>query len=336
MQNYLELASKILEQGYDKHDRTGTGTLSLFGETMEFDLTAGKLPIVTTKKVNYKAIFNELKWFLSGSTDVSDLVDMGTNIWLPDSYRWYKKKCEERGIPALESQAYTNKVLDIAEGRAEANELFCDLGPIYGAQWRNFNGEDQIKNLIDGINKDPHGRRHLVTAWNPADLGDMALPPCHMFFQVNLVEIPYEERIQILQGRYDNGNSVGGMPRDFAEGVVESEVPKYYLDLMMYQRSCDFFLGVPFNITSYALLAHMIGACTKSYPRNFKWVGGDVHIYKNHIDQMKLQLGRQPYESPTILVNQNKKYPWEFGHRDISMGTFQTHPFIKGSLSVGV
>lgn len=264
MKQYLDLLKTILDKGIQKHDRTGTGTISYFGYQMRFNLQDG-FPLVTTKKVHLKSIIYELLWFLNGDTNVKYLQDHGVRIW----NEW-----------------------------ADANG---DLGPVYGYQWRHWRTPDgreidQIANLIEGLKKNPDSRRHIVSAWNPADVDNMALPPCHTMFQFYVVD-----------GR---------------------------LSCQLYQRSGDTFLGIPFNIASYALLTMMVAQVCGYKPGDFVHTIGDAHIYLNHIEQVKLQLSRNPYPLPTMKINPEVKDIFSFKYEDFTLENYQCHPTIKGEISV--
>jgi thymidylate synthase len=264
MKQYLDLLQTILDKGTQKHDRTGTGTVSYFGYQMRFDLSKG-FPLVTTKKVHLKSIIYELLWFLSGDTNVKYLQQNGVRIW----NEW----ADENG----------------------------DLGPVYGYQWRHWKTPqgrevDQIKNLIEGLKKNPDSRRHIVSAWNPADVDDMALPPCHTMFQFYVA----------------NGK----------------------LSCQLYQRSGDCFLGVPFNIASYALLTMMTAQVCGFEPGEFVHTLGDAHIYLNHLEQVKLQLSREPFPLPQMVINPNVKDIFSFKYEDFEIKNYQCHPAIKGEISV--
>ena len=264
MKQYLDLLKTILEKGTKKQDRTGTGTISYFGYQMRFPLSEG-FPLVTTKKVHLKSIIYELLWFLNGDTNVKYLQDNGVRIW----NEW----ADENG----------------------------DLGPVYGYQWRHWRTPqgtdvDQIKNLIEGLKNNPDSRRHIVSAWNPADVDDMALPPCHTMFQF-----------------YVNDNR---------------------LSCQLYQRSGDSFLGVPFNIASYALLTMMVAQVCGFELGDFVHTIGDAHIYLNHLEQVNLQLSREPYPLPTMKLNPEVKDIFAFKYEDFSLENYQCHPTIKGAISV--
>ena len=264
MKQYLDLLDYVLKKGTKKEDRTGTGTLNIFGYQMRFDLSKG-FPLLTTKKLHLKSIIYELLWFLKGDTNIKYLNDRGVTIW----DEW----ADEKG----------------------------DLGRIYGCQWRSwpsYNGKhiDQIAELIDSINNKPDSRRHIISAWNVADLENMALPPCHILFQFY--------------------------------------VEKGTLSCQLYQRSADIFLGVPFNIASYSLLLVMIAQVTRLTPKEFIHTLGDAHIYSNHIDQVKLQLTRKPRKLPAIKVNPEIRNIFNFKYDDFSLENYNPHPHIKGEISV--
>lgn len=264
MKQYHELLRHILATGVTKTDRTGTGTLSVFGYQMRFDLQEG-FPMVTTKKLHLRSIIYELLWFLKGDTNIKYLKDNGVSIW----DEW-----------------------------ADANG---NLGPVYGYQWRSWpgrNGEtiDQISKVIDQIKNKPDSRRHMVTAWNPADVDQMALPPCHAMFQ-----------FYVADGK---------------------------LSCQLYQRSCDTFLGLPFNIASYALLTHMVAQQCDLAVGDFVWTGGDVHIYANHLDQVNTQLSRDPYPLPTLNIKRRPSTLFDYQFDDFEILNYQAHPSIKAPIAV--
>ena len=264
MKQYLDLMQKVLDEGQEKSDRTGTGTLSIFGHQMKFDLSKG-FPLVTTKKVHLKSIIHELIWFLQGSTNISYLKENGVSIW----DEW----ADENG----------------------------DLGPVYGAQWRSWpdgnNGTiDQIENLINGIKNNPDSRRHIVSAWNPALVDEMALPPCHSLFQFYVA----------------NGE----------------------LSCQLYQRSADIFLGVPFNIASYALLTHMIAQVCNLKAGKFVHTLGDAHLYVNHLEQAKLQLSREVMGLPELKLSSNVNNIFDFKFEDIEIINYESHPAISAPIAV--
>lgn len=264
MKTYLDLLRHVLDHGTRKEDRTGTGTLSVFGWQMRFDLSAG-FPLLTTKKLHTRSIIHELLWFLQGDTNIRYLRDNGVTIW----DEW----ADENG----------------------------DLGPVYGAQWRGWptrdgGSIDQISRVIDDIRRSPDSRRLIVSAWNVGELPGMALPPCHALFQ-----------FYVADGR---------------------------LSCQLYQRSADIFLGVPFNIASYALLTHMVAQQTDLEPGEFIWTGGDCHLYLNHLEQARLQLGRQPRALPQLKLARKPDSIFDYRAEDFSIEAYDPHPGIKAPIAV--
>jgi thymidylate synthase len=264
MKQYLDLLDHVMKNGVSKEDRTGTGTISVFGHQMRFDLQQG-FPLLTTKKLHLKSIIFELLWFLRGETNIRFMTDNGVTIW------------NEWASPDGE------------------------LGPVYGYQWRSWpksdgTSVDQITKVIGSIKDNPDSRRHIVSAWNVGQLDEMALPPCHLLFQ-----------FYVANGR---------------------------LSCQLYQRSCDIFLGVPFNIASYALLTMMMARATGLQPGDFVHTLGDAHIYLNHVEQVKLQLAREPFPLPKMNINPEKKDILSFEYEDFKLENYQAHPHIKGDIAV--
>jgi len=264
MQQYLAMMRHVRDNGARKEDRTGTGTLSVFGHQMRFDLSAG-FPLVTTKKLHLRSILHELLWFLSGDSNIRYLQENGVSIWND----W----ADEKG----------------------------DLGPVYGVQWRNWpaaSGEsiDQITDVVERIQNEPDSRRLLVCAWNVAEVPNMALPPCHCLFQ-----------FYVADGK---------------------------LSCQLYQRSCDIFLGVPFNIASYALLTHMIAQQTNLQVGEFIWTGGDCHLYRNHLDQVEEQLDREPLPLPTLAIKRRPESIFDYSFDDFEILNYESHPHIRAAIAV--
>ena len=290
MKQYHELLQHILKNGTDRSDRTSTGTISTFGYQMRFDLSEG-FPLLTTKKVHFKSIVHELLWFITGSTNIRPLVLNDVRIWNEWPYEKFKKSSE-----------YNNETLQEFVERIKNDEVFAqkygDLGPVYGKQWRNFNGVDQLSILIDGIKKNPFSRRHILNAWNPAELENMALPPCHMMMQF----------------------------------YVSSDNKK--LSCQLYQRSADVFLGVPFNIASYALLTHLIAQVCGLEVGEFVHSFGDVHIYKDHLEQVNTQLQRDFRSLPKLELNPEITRIEDFKYEDITLVGYNPHPLISAKVSV--
>ncbi len=264
MRQYLDLMRRVLDTGVEKTDRTGTGTLSVFGHQMRFDLADG-FPLVTTKKIHLRSVIHELLWFIAGDTNIDYLKQNGVSIW----DEW----ADEKG----------------------------DLGPVYGAQWRSWRTPDggtidQLRQVVEQIRSKPDSRRLMVTAWNPADVDQMALPPCHCLFQ-----------FYVADGK---------------------------LSCQLYQRSADIFLGVPFNIASYALLTMMVAQVSGLKPGDFVHTFGDAHLYLNHIEQARLQLAREPRPLPRLVLNPEVRSLFDFVYEDVSVIGYDPHPHIKAAVSV--
>ncbi|WP_372774850.1 thymidylate synthase [Mangrovibacterium sp.] len=264
MKQYLDLLDHVLKNGTEKKDRTGTGTISIFGHQMRFNLAEG-FPVLTTKKLHLKSIIHELLWFLAGDTNIKYLTDNGVRIW----NEW----ADENG----------------------------NLGHVYGYQWRSWptpEGDhiDQITEVVNSLKNNPNSRRHIVSAWNVGEVDQMALPPCHLLFQ-----------FYVADGK---------------------------LSCQLYQRSCDVFLGVPFNIASYALLTLMMAQVCGLEPGDFVWTGGDVHIYLNHLEQVKLQLTREPKALPQMKINPEIKSIFDFKFEDFELINYDAHPHIPGKVSI--
>lgn len=298
MKQYLDLLQKIMDEGVDKGDRTGVGTRSVFGAQARFDLADG-FPLLTTKKMFLKAIIHELIWFVRGDTNLKYLVDNGVRIW----NEWPFQKYLEANDLAAKYPKYTpewEEQMQIYVEKVKTDQQFAkewgDLGPIYGKQWRDFGGIDQLKDVIERIKTNPNDRRMIVSAWNPPEIPKMALPPCHCFFQ-----------FYVADGK---------------------------LSLQMYQRSCDTFLGVPFNIASYSLLLMMVAQVTGLKPGTFVHVYGDLHIYQNHFEQVKEQLSREPKKLPTMKINPNVKNIEDFKFEDFTLENYDPHPAIKAPIAV--
>ena len=292
MRQYHELMDRVLREGIDKSDRTGTGTRSVFGHQMRFDLAEG-FPMITTKKLHLKSIPHELIWFISGDTNIRYLCQNGVRIWDDWPFATYSKSAEYDGIDMKEFAARIAADADFAA-------KWGDLGPVYGYQWRFWPGPngpvDQLRDVLEGIRRNPDGRRHIVSAWNPGYIDQMALPPCHAFFQ-----------FYVSDGR---------------------------LSCQLYQRSADIFLGVPFNIASYALLIHMMAQDLGLQVGDFVHSLGDAHIYSNHTDQVRLQLSRDLRPLPTLSLNPSVKSLFDFRYEDVELVGYDPHPHIPAPVAV--
>ena len=292
MRQYHELMERVLREGSDKSDRTGTGTRSVFGHQMRFDLAEG-FPMITTKKLHLKSILHELIWFISGDTNIRYLCQNGVRIWDDWPFAAYSKSAEYDGIDMKEFAARIAADADFAA-------KWGDLGPVYGYQWRFWPGPngpvDQLRDVLEGIRRNPDGRRHIVSAWNPGYIDQMALPPCHAFFQ-----------FYVADGK---------------------------LSCQLYQRSADIFLGVPFNIASYALLIHMMAQDLGLQVGDFVHSLGDAHIYSNHTDQVRLQLSRDLRPLPTLKLNPSVKSLFDFRYDDVELVGYDPHPHIPAPVAV--
>ncbi len=290
MKQYLDMCRYVLDNGQHRPDRTGTGTISVFGYQSRYDLTQG-FPLLTTKKVYFRGILYELLWFISGCTNIQPLVRNNVKIWNDWPYASYKK-----------SSSYQGETMEEFIAKIAADDEFADkwgqLGPVYGKQWRDFFGTDQLMNLIDGLKNNPFSRRHIIVAYNPAQVEQMALPPCHAFVQF----------------------------------YVSADQKR--LSLQLYQRSADLFLGVPFNIASYSLFLMMIAQVCGYQPYEMVHTFGDMHIYNDHIDLIKEQLTRTPKPLPTMKINPDVTDITKFKFEDFTLEGYDPWPAIKGKVSV--
>jgi thymidylate synthase len=390
MKQYHDLLRAIQEKGIIKSESRENMpyTQSLFGYQMRFDLSEG-FPLLTTKKINFKHIVVELLWFLKGDTNIKYLVDNGVNIWNEDAYNYYNKfitrYCEQSGGEPPFNIVYE----DIQESKlrpytfeefVDTLKLNChdllpsqgcqyvlgDCGKQYGWLWRNFGqhvtppdsegmsfgstGVDQVEQLIKGLKSNPLGRRHIITAWNPLTLDDMALNACHAFVQFNCRPLSIEKRYEIWNSETAPNvinYAAPGEGSNNEKRADDANIPKYYLDCQLYQRSADVFLGVPYNITSYSLLTHIVAKLCNMIPGEFIHTFGDVHIYENHKEQVEEILKREPRELPKLKISNNGF--WENIQKDFSVEYFQLmkvsdfelqnynpHPPIKAKLSTGL
>ena len=305
---YLELCKNILDNGINKEDRTGVGTKSIFGYQMKFDLNKG-FPLLTTKKVNFNLVWSELLWFIKGDTNIKFLLENKNNIWNEWAFKKWVESEEYNGSDMTNFGHRTLVDEEFAKQYKEQMKIFKekvltdeefsskygDLGNVYGKQWRNFNGVDQLKNVIEQIKENPSSRRLIVSSWNPAEVDTMALPPCHSLFQF-----------------YVNDGK---------------------LSCQLYQRSGDVFLGVPFNIASYSLLTILIAKECNLGVGEFVHTLGDAHIYKNHFDQVNKQISRTPYPLPSLKINDFNSI-FDLNIEDVELLDYESHPFIKAPIAV--
>ena len=358
---YLKLLKDILENGVEKQDRTGTGTLSVFGRQIRHDMKLG-FPLLTTKKMYWKGIVTELLWFLRGDTNIKYLVDNDCHIWDGDSYKNYLHKVirdkdivrylksysvDTNGVPTIEPYS-KDEFIDRIKNDSEFAKKWGELGPIYGKQWRSWstypsdyltNPIDQIANLISELKTNPDSRRLMVSAWNVGELDQMVLPPCHYGFQVYTRELTWEEQVHwVLKNTNVELENVY-----IVEEIAKPSTPTRAISLMWNQRSVDTFLGLPFNVASYGLLLEIIAKEVNMVPDELIGNLGDVHLYKNHIDQAKEQLTREPNKLPKVLINNgevdNNGVPFTksvldgYDITDFELVDYHPHPTIKAPLS---
>jgi thymidylate synthase len=303
---YQSLLQDILDNGVSKKDRTGTGTISVFGRQIRHKMSEG-FPLLTTKKMPFRLIATELMWFLRGDTNIKYLVDNNCHIWDGDAYNNYSSNVQP-WEPHLDKNQFVERIKTIDEFA----KTWGDLGPVYGAGWRNWDGIDQIQELINTLKTNPDSRRMLVSAWNVGELDSMVLPPCHYGFQVYTRELSLEERLQVWNIKFGFTNEEQKNQFDPNVHLDTHGVPTRAISLMWNQRSVDTFLGLPFNIASYGLLLEILAKEVNMVPDELIGNLGDTHLYLNHIEQAKEQIGREPYTLPTLNIN-TEFWPTESG-----------------------
>ena len=348
---YLDLLQDILDNGVEKKDRTGTGTISVFGRQIRHKMSEG-FPLLTTKKMAFKTMVTELLWFLKGDTNIKYLVDNDCNIWNGDAYKAYctfwKSNSDGKGLITQEEFINNIKESDVYAAK------WGELGPIYGKQWREWtegpHEYDQITLLLEELKTNPDSRRLMVNAWNVGELDEMVLPPCHYGFQVYTRELSFEERFRLWNSTHmpmsqhtaEDIKMFETHTKEENEKVFsEVNIPTRAISLMWNQRSVDTFLGLPFNIASYGLLLEIIAKEVNMVPDELIGNLGDVHLYKNHIEQAKEQIGREPFELPTLRMNPIFLANLEhkgldvavYGQADFQLENYQSHPTIKAPLS---
>lgn len=378
MDQYQGLLQQILNIGSQKADRTGTGTLSYFGAQMRFDLQDG-FPLVTTKKVHLRSIIHELLWFLNGDTNIQYLNDNGVTIWdewardetrqVPCVYTVEERAAKLRARSSINGKTtdwYNEWEKALLEGDDDEEKMAVldaqnipregfrevttsgELGPVYGKQWRDWVGadgrhHDQITTVINQLRNDPDNRRIIVSAWNVGELDQMALAPCHSFFQFYTRELSLEERQGILRSDHRVLSDVYLHEIVIAHNATDAErhawltshqIPARALSCQLYQRSADMFLGVPFNIASYALLIHMVAQQVNMVVGDFVWTGGDVHIYSNHMEQVKEQLSRKPFPLPKLVIKRKPESIFDYKFEDFEIQGYQCHPAIKAPVAI--
>ncbi len=364
MKQYLNLLNKILTEGVEKESGRPNmpNTIGISNATIRMDLGEG-FPLLTTKKMFLKGIIHELLWMLRGETNIKYLVDNGVNIWSSDAYRWYLKFTEttEPDYEYLVDDPIQNKLRpftmeefiseikkvksksDLAFGSSSEWKkpyLLGDLGKVYGYQWRNQNGVDQVRYVIEGLRDNPYSRYHILDAWEPKDFKDMALPPCHLLYQFIVRPLNEGERIGLL---FKKVGDVKNYPEFVGKRLIDccdmQDIPKFYLDLNMYQRSADACCGIPFNLASMSLLLMIVTNTVNMIPGISTWIGGDSHIYVPHIDEAQKQIQRQPYKLPKLQINKKLNSLEDIEKLtvdDFILSEYNSHPSIKYDLFVGL
>lgn len=347
---FKELIENILKNGHQRNDRTGVGSKSIFGHQMRFKMSDG-FPLLTLRKIHTKSVIHELLWFLGsfdekwdrfGNTNIRYLLDNGCTFWTEWPFQHYNKLRKYRPeLPEFTIQEFEEKIKIDDQFAIE----FGGIGPGYGKQWLNCGGNvermrdengnstlnviqgvNQINDVIDSLTNNPDSRRHIVDSWNPIDLPDMLLPPCHMMFQFNTFKMTSKERFEEFK-RLDP-NYTGDKTLD------ERKFPTRKLSLQLYQRSCDVGLGISYNIAEYTLLLHMMSQVVNMIPDEFIWVGGDTHIYNNHFNQLKEIIKRDSYPLSTLKLNKNIESIYDFRYEDIVIENYKSHPNIKMDVAV--
>jgi thymidylate synthase len=365
--SYQALLQDILDNGVEKKDRTGTGTISVFGRQIRHNMKDG-FPLLTTKKMAWKTMVTELLWFLRGDTNIKYLVDNNCHIWDGDAYKNYLRKVildkdivrylksysiDTKGVPTIEFYP-KDEYIERIKNDDQFAKKWGELGPVYGKQWRSWHtgwdvvedkskeagvrrieyGIDQIANLIHDLKTNPDSRRLMVNAWNVGEVGLMVLPPCHYGFQVYTRELSAQERLEWVKVNLPNIDMNGFVNNDeYSHKWVETlsdNIPTRVISLMWNQRSVDTFLGLPFNIASYGLLLEIIAKEVNMVPDELIGNLGDVHLYNNHIEQAELQLTREPFELPKLIIEHSSLNPVELVHK---LENYQSHPTIKAPLS---
>lgn len=376
MKGYLELLQKILDEGCEKESGRANmpNTWGIEYGLIEMDMSKG-FPLLTTKQMFWKGIVHELLWFLRGETNIKYLVDNGVNIWNGDGYRWYLKQCTDKDIkPHFKTQDEFKKFVKETKYGMSGTDAKCtlqkgivemhypdlkdmvlknhlqklldfgymvgDLGKVYGAQWRNQHGVDQIQEVLDGLKANPWSRYHIIDGWNKADFPDMALPPCHLLYQFIVKPISAEDRWDLFQNVEWNLplNMKDDSDKTIHDVCDRHGIPKFYLNLNMYQRSCDTFLGVPFNIASMSLLLQIFAKVSNMIPGKSRWIGGDVHLYMKHIPVAKEQLTRAPKLLPQMIIKKDLNSLEDIlglTIEDFELENYESFGKLKGELFTG-
>ena len=341
MKQYLNLLQNIIDNGVEKESGRANmpNTIGISFGHIEHDLKDG-FPLLTTKKMYWKGIIHELLWFLRGETNIKYLIDNNVNIWNGDAYRWYINHYNKHYSNDSLKLSIKEFIEKIKENKLEFNHYseykLGDLGKVYGYQWRNQNGIDQIKDVINGLKNNPYSRYHIIDGWNKADFKDMALPPCHLLYQFIVRPLNFKKREKFwnnleygMKDGYDLTNEI----------LNQDNIPKFYLDLNMYQRSVDTFLGAPFNIASMSILNMIFAKTCNMISGKINWIGGDTHLYVTHLNQVKEQLQREPMQLPEMKIKKDLNSLEDILNLtidDFELINYNSHSKIKAELSVGL
>jgi len=325
---HKETIKKILKEGAFKNNRTGVKTYSIFGHQMKFKMAEG-FPLLTLRKIHLKSLIHEMLWFLSAydkkydkfkNTNIRYLLDNGVTFWSD----WPLKNYNDNNSKQLDQKTFEDKIMSDDNFALQ----WGDLGHVYGHQWLNSNGVNQIDDVINQLKNDPDSRRMIVNSWNVAELPFMMLPPCHLLFQFYTSEMNEEERFEEFS-KWKSNNKIS-----MRDTIDQHNFPTRRLSIQLYQRSCDFYLGHPYNIAEYGLLLNMISQIVNMVPYELTWVGGDVHLYENSTDAAKKLLNRYSYELPTLILNKNITSIYDFRYEDIQIENYRAHSNIKVDVAV--
>lgn len=351
MKEYLDVLQKILDEGVEKESGRANmpNTIGISHANIRMDLSNG-FPLLTTKKMYWKGIVCELLWFLRGETNIKYLVDNKVNIWNGDAYRWYLRehKLNTEDVEPMSMEEFVNTIKNSTcdvPWFSESKYRLGDLGKVYGHQWRNQNGVDQLRDVVDGLKKNPYSRYHIIDGWNKADFPEMALPPCHLLYQFIVRPMTsyqredwYAKKHGFTREQREEMNP-NASDADVHELMDKEGVPRFYLDLNMYQRSCDTFLGVPFNIASMSLLLTIIAEASNMVVGISNWIGGDTHLYVSHLDAVREQLSRTPTKLPEVVITRRIKTVEDICNlttNDIILKDYESQDAIKAELFTGL
>jgi len=348
MKEYQEVLQDILDNGREKESgrENMPNTIGLSHATILMENVSENFPLLTTKRMFWKGIVCELLWFLRGETNIKYLVDNNVNIWNGDAYRWYLKyhKNHTDDVTPMTMEEFVETIkttLCDVPWFSESEYRLGDLGKVYGHQWRNQNGVDQVQDVFDDLKNNPYGRYKIIDGWNKRDFPDMALPPCHLLYQFIVRPMTLEERRAIWNERMKGINFILTWYGDETEedALDKQNVPKYYLDLNMYQRSCDTFLGVPFNIASMSLLLILVAEANNMVAGDSFWIGGDTHLYVSHLDAVREQLSRTPTKLPKVVIARRVETLGDVCNlttNDIILKDYESQDSIKAELFTGL